>query len=305
MGFAIAKVLRKGDVRGKADKMKQMISAFIGVVLCGSIGWAQVLPEGGGARAGALGQAYTAVQADIWGGMYYNPASLTGLKKGTLGVDVEQRYGLSELFTGRAAVALPIGNSETGQTIGLGLSAFGFPNYQSMRLTAGYGIRAFDRLDLGVRLHYQNMTVTGYGTGSAFIADLGFVAKLNDQLSLAGRAQNVNQARLKTAVGEDVLASTFAAGFIYLPNKKTTVLLDLEKSELFPASLRLGVAYQFHEILEAQVGTHTQPLGWSGGFSVKKDSWNLNIAGRYHERLGFFPQVSLHWSWGKGGKDED
>ena len=257
-------------------------------------GWihGQILPEGGGARAAALGQAYTSVTGDIWGGMYYNPASLAGMESATFGADVEQRYGLSELLTARAAAALPWGE-ERAQAIGIGITSFGFQNYNAYRVSAGYAIEAFKAVTLGARLHYQGLTVTGYGSGGAFVADFGFVAKLGPELSLGGRVHNLNQARIKTNLGEDVLATTLAIGLSYQPNEKVLLAADVEKNEFSMASLRLGAEYELHPSLTARVGTHTQPLGWSGGIRVNTGPLNLDITGRYHERLGFFPQLSL------------
>lgn len=265
---------------------------------------AQILPEGGGARAAALGQAYTAVQGDLWGGMFFNPASLVGMESTAFGADAERRFGLSELLIARAGAALPWGEEGSEQAIGIGLTSFGFENYNAYRISAGYAISAFEVLQLGARIHYQGINVTGYGSGGAFVADFGFIANLNDEISLAGRAHNINQARMRTNVGEDILSSTLAIGMGYRPNSKVLLAVDVEKSEFSNASLRFGAEYKLHTAFTARVGTHTQPLGWSGGFSVHTGPLNLDIAGRYHERLGFFPQLSLSWNLNNASDEE-
>ncbi|MFK7969063.1 MAG: hypothetical protein AB8F95_01790 [Bacteroidia bacterium] len=266
---------------------------LLGLILISGMGiHAQVLPEGGGARAAALGQAYTSVRSDIWGGMFYNPASLVGIENPTVGLDAEQRFGLN---TGRLAVALPWGEDRV-QAAGLSFSTFGFENYSSYRISASYALQAFDAIQLGARVHYQGMNITGYTNGSAIIADFGFLARLNDELDLAGRIHNVNQARLRTNVGEDVLASSLAIGLGYHPNDKVFVGLDIEKNELADASLRIGVEYEIHPAITARVGTHTQPLGWSGGFRLHTGPLDLDFSGSFHERLGFTPQLSVSWA---------
>ncbi|MEZ4687833.1 MAG: hypothetical protein R3B47_17750 [Bacteroidia bacterium] len=239
--------------------MKQFVLILALVFGCGFGLKAQLLPEGGGARAAALGQAYTAVQGDLWGGLFYNPASLAAMEYSALGADGERRFGLSDLLTARAAGAFAWGEGRR-QGFGLGLTTFGFENYNTYRVSAAYGIEALENFHLGARVHYQALNVTGYSSGSAFVADLGFLAEITPELTFGGRAHNINQAKLNTSTGEDVLATTLAVGLAFRPNENVLLAVDVEKNELLPASLRLGAEYQLHPMIAARVGAHTQPL---------------------------------------------
>lgn len=275
--------------------MKHVVLFSLLVFFCGSGLKAQLLPEGGGARAAALGQAYTGIQGDLWGGLFYNPASLAVMEHSAIGADGERRFGLADLLTARAAGALAWGEGRR-QAVGLGITTFGFENYNSYRVSAAYAIEAVKRVHLGARLHYQGLNVTGYGNGGAMVADLGFLAEITPELTLGGRAHNINQARLSTTTGEDVLATTLAVGLGYRPNENVLLLVDVEKNELLPASLRFGAEYQLHAMVAARLGMHTQPLGWSGGFRFNNGPLDIDFAGRYHERLGFFPQIAVAWN---------
>jgi hypothetical protein len=275
--------------------MKHVVLSLLLIFFCGLGLKAQLLPEGGGARAAALGQAYTGIQGDLWGGFFFNPASLAAMEHSAIGADAERRFGLAELLTARAAGALAWGEGRR-QALGLGMTSMGFENYNSYRLSLAYAIEAAEKVHLGARVHYQGLNVTGYGNGGTIVADLGFLAEITPELTLGGRAHNINQARIKTTLGEDVLATTLAAGLAYRPNENVLLLVDVEKSELLPASLRFGAEYQLHTMIAARVGMHTQPLGWSGGFRFNNGPLDLDFAGRYHERLGFFPQVSVAWN---------
>jgi hypothetical protein len=281
------------------------VALFSALICCLGFGLkAQLLPEGGGARAAALGQAYTAIQGDLWGGLFYNPASLAAMEHTAFGADGEQRFGLSELLTARAAVALPWGEGKR-QAAGLGITTFGFENYTTYRASVAYAIEALESFHIGARLHYQGLNVTGYTSGGTVVADLGVLAKVTPELTLGVRAHNLNQARLTTAIGEDILATTLAAGLAFQPNENVLFAVDVEKNELLPASLRLGAEYRLHSMIAARVGMHTQPMGWSGGFRFNNGPLDVDFAGRYHERLGFFPQVSVAWNINRKDQEDE
>ena len=247
-----------------------------------------------GGRATALGYAYVGVRGDVWS-LAYNPAAITGGKGLQTGLYLEQGFLQAELSYGHAAATLPFfGN----QAAGIEISSFGFKGYRENMAALSYGITVLEKISIGAKFAYTNLNIPGYGTTGTFLMQVGVHTQLTPQLSLGMSAYNVNRAQFDTQGRQEVLPTLITAGLAYQPSDKVLIVVDVQKTELYPISFRGGIEYQLHRLLYARVGVSTEPLSFHGGMGLKWQQLSIDVAASYTELLGYTPRLSLQYRFG-------
>lgn len=253
-------------------------------------------PPGVGARAVALGNAYTAVPGDVWAA-FHNPANLAGISSLEIASFVEQRFFLSELAFGSAAVAYPFTEN---QAAGLAVSSRGFSGYRESSVGLAYGITLLDKISLGARINLANLAIANYGSTSAVFADFGIHYQFNSQIGLGASMANINQARISNSFGETApLPTTLSLGVSYQPTQQVLVVVDAVKQVDVPLSFRGGAEYEINELLYGRVGIGTEPLFLSGGLGIKWKGLKVDLALSYTELVQYTPHISVLYSFGK------
>lgn len=248
-----------------------------------------------GARAAALGHAFTGVRGDFWA-LYHNPAGIAGTEAIQLGLHVERRFLLEELNYGSAGVVAPFAEN---QAIGLQVGSFGFDAYRENQLALSYGITLLDRISMGVRANYAGINISDQGATETYFVDVGINTAINDQLSLGFQAYNVNQAKLPTQAFEEPLPQVFSLGLAYEPSEKVLLVADVHKDLDFATSYRGGVEYQAADFFLFRLGISNEPLTWNAGFGLVFGGYTLDAAFGFHERLGYTPYLSMSYQFGR------
>lgn len=252
-------------------------------------------PPAGGARAAALGGAFTAARGDVWS-LFYNPAALSSLTGPSAGFAYERRFALSSLNYASAAFAMPFAGN---QGAGLSLSSYGFSGYIESRAGLGYGITVLKIISIGASLNYFQVAVPDYGSASGLMADAGLLVKVNEQIHVGFNGRNMNRAQIRTLQGQEELPTVFNAGLSYQPTDKVMVLADVQKDVDHPVSFRGGIEYSPAEVLSIRAGVSTEPLSLTGGVGVKWKVLRFDLASSYTSRLGYSPYFSLTGLIGK------
>ncbi|MCI4671716.1 MAG: hypothetical protein MRZ79_26480 [Bacteroidia bacterium] len=269
---------------------------LLGLVISSQL-QAQVIfgPPSIGGRAAALGNAYTAVKGDIWSS-FHNPATLAGISNIEVGTYVEQRFLLSELTFGSAAIAYPFTDD---QAAALFVSSRGFSAYRESVVGLAYGITLLDKISLGARLNLANLAINNYGSVASVYGDFGVHYQFNSQIGLGASMSNINQAQVTNNFGEaSTLPTIISLGVSYQPTKQVLVLVDAVKQVDQVISFRGGVEYQINEILYGRLGFGTEPLYLSGGAGVKWNGLKLDFAMSYTELLQYTPHFSVAYTFG-------
>ena len=216
---------------------------------------AQFLKLGAGARAGAMGDAFTAIADDAFAA-YYNPAGLARLARPELG------GAHSALFQGVSyqslALAVPFARNEGRERVGteasahaVGLSIYylgvgdierrtgdstlpaGTFNSADSAYALSYAYSPNDRLSLGLTGKYINQTIDSY-SGSAMAADLGVLYRMNPQseriVTLGGSVRNIGNRIGYVASETDPLPTTVVIGGAVAVTKGFLVDIDLGKA---------------------------------------------------------------------------
>ncbi|MEM6629953.1 MAG: hypothetical protein AAF694_09795 [Bacteroidota bacterium] len=250
---------------------------------------AQTDPPSYGARAGALGHAFTGVSGEFWS-LYHNPAGIAEVSSLSAGLFFEQRFLLSELNFGSGGLVIPIFNK---QALGLQLHSFGFSAYQENRVSLSYGIAAFENFSIGVRANYNLFSIEDLGDANAFFVDVGLQARISPELTLGITATNVNRVRIKTQTLQEDLPTRVSAGLAYRPTEKVMFVADLQKDVNHEVSFRGGVEYAIAPSFYARVGAGNEPLTWSAGFGILFGPMSLDASLSHTEILGYTPTLSL------------
>ncbi|MBI3299312.1 MAG: PorV/PorQ family protein [Elusimicrobia bacterium] len=222
---------------------------------------AQFLKLGAGSRAGAMGEAYSAIADDVYG-VYYNPAALTRLTESQIAAaHAEHFQGISYDF---AAFAYPFGR-ETGHSRHvLAGSIYNLSIADIERRTAdtrapigtfeagdyaytlSYAYRAMPNLSLGVSGKLIHETIDSY-SASAYAADLAALYTIDDvfrgrPLWLSGVIKNLGT-DISFAGVTDPLPRGLVVGAGTRLSKRTKLAVDVTKYRDTNAFIGAGVEY--------------------------------------------------------------
>lgn len=292
----------------------------------GSAG-AEILQIGAGARASALGGAYTAV-ADDPDAVFYNPAAVAALPRsaslayqayvedvtlgsfsGALGAGRRFAFGAGLLFLDAGDIEEVVPDPtfggergrETGSTVGATEAA--------ARLAGAFNF-AQGRASAGVALGFLTSDLAGVARRAAFV-DLGAQARVGQRLSVGASLRNLgtgmssdemgdtplpSQARLgatyRRPIGAVYGAAAFADAVWGIEEETGGLALGVEGGLLPPdrsisAVLRLGATLGEGE-------GHLGRLRFGGGVAVR--GIGLDYSVQVFEYLGAIHRVGLRWS---------
>ncbi|MDD5302460.1 MAG: PorV/PorQ family protein [Elusimicrobia bacterium] len=255
---------------------------------------AQFLKLGSGARAGAMGDAFTAIADDAFSA-YYNPAGLARLQRPQLA------GAHSALFQGVSyqslAVVIPFGRGEGRERIetegnkhAIGLSIYylgvgdierrtgdstlpvGTFNSADSAYALSYSYAPSDRLSLGFTGKYIHESIDSY-SGSAMAADVGVLYRVNPHtekpITLGGSIRNIGNRIGYVSSETDPLPTTVVVAAAAALTKGITLDLDLGKSRDSNLYAALGAEGR-HSLTEGITGSIR------GGFnSSRRDNGGL------------------------------
>ena len=228
---------------------------------------------------------------DIWSSNN-NPAGLGYLKKWGAGFSYENQFLQSELSNKTALVTYP---TQSG-SFGLSVNQFGYSAYNENKIGLSYGQQLGKNIALGIQLNYLNTTIgEGYGSNSAISGNVGLIAQITDELSIAAMVVNPNKAKL--AEFTDERYPTFIKlGLAYEFSKKVNLVSEVAKDIDYNANVKMGIEYHAIEMFYLRVGYATSPALSSFGFGLHLDNFRLDVASGFDSNFGFSPQLSLSYS---------
>ncbi len=109
-----------------------------------------------------------------------NQAALAQIKSSAAGVYAERRFLLSELNNYTAAIGLTTNSGN----FGLKTNYSGFTDYNETQLGLAYGRKLGSKLDIGAQFNYNSIRISGgYGSSSAISFELGTILHVTDKLN--------------------------------------------------------------------------------------------------------------------------
>jgi len=275
-----------------------LVLALVGTVYAAGPGTtgANFLKIGVGARAVAMGEAFTAV-ADDSTSLYWNPAGLARVEGGEL--SAMYNVWFEGIGQGYVSAGFPL----LGGTVALGA------NYVSMgdlegRDESGNPTETFQASDLGISAGFAGRlgrfllglsggmirsTIAG-DTQSAFLVTLGGLVEISEGFSLGVVAQN-----LGTKLGEDSLPLILKAG-LALELGSFCLAVDIGKSQDSDLYYCVGMEGWIGNVVALRAGYRTgRDVGpsWTAGLGFKMDEFALDYAYVPYSNLGDTHRISL------------
>ena len=257
---------------------------------------ASFLKIGVGARAAAMGEAFTAVASDGTS-LYWNPAGLTQLKTKEISAtynswfeEIKQGY-LSLIFpTSRGTMGLGTNYVDMGKLEGRDVEGNPTGDFTATdtHVFIGYA-RKFKKSSWGLTLGWLQ-DVIKENKKNTFLANIGFLHPLNERLTLGIVTQNIG-----SKLGSDPLPLTFKVGAAS-KSKTLTLAIDVAKPQDDEIYYCLGVEWWLRNTLALRVGYKTNQdigEGITAGIGLKIRKTSIDYAYVPYGELGITHRVSL------------
>lgn len=255
-------------------------------------GWLPV-----GARSNSLANASVTI-ADVWA-YHHNPGALGELKQASVGASYENRFLLKEFQSQGVAYAQPLKYG----VLSVGAQFYGYKQFRTQRIGAGYSLKLANRFFAGVQLNYQGLQLNeNYGNRHSVTAEAGLQALLTDNWRLGFSVTNIGRARLNEYQDER-FSTNFRLGMSYSLSNKVLFLLEGSKTIIDKARIKAGVEYQAVKNFYVRAGIAGAPIEFSFGLGYKWKVISIDAGSSYHQLIGWSPHFSLTYTANKK-KDE-
>lgn len=241
---------------------------------------------GGGARAKALGGAFTAY-ADDYNAIVYNPAGLAQCKSAAVSFFYELPFGLKELGTTTAAFSFPFRYGGGGIMV----QQMGNNIYKESRYILSYGKDISDNIYLGASLKLLHLGIKNYGSAGVLGIDAGCIYNISDDLKLGMFVSNLNKPNIGRQKGE--IPGTYAVGVSKRILPEITFNFDVQKQGEYPVSIRCGTEMSLMKQFQLCLGFSDNPAAFAGGFGLDLNRVSIHYCISNHSRLGVTNQFSL------------
>lgn len=255
-----------------------------------------------GAVSSSVGNSYV-VGTDFWSAIS-NQSSLPLLEYPMIGIDYANQFMVKELSTKSFGAAIPTKFNGTASFV---VSQFGFKLFNQNKIGIGYAMRFAQKITGGIQLDYLHTKIADvYGSKGLFTFEMGLRYQINDQWNTAFHLFNPTRAKITEYIDER-LTTALAIGASYNPSEQILVMAQIHKSIEQKVSFSAGIEYAPVDQLFIRCGINTSKTYnlASFGVGVILQRLSIDVAGSYHQVLGFCPSSSLiyHFKTSKHEKD--
>jgi hypothetical protein len=218
-----------------------------------------------------------------------NQASLAQLKNSAAGAYGERRFLLSELNNYTAVIGL---RTSSGN-FGIKANYSGFTDYNETQLGLAYGRKLGSKLDIGAQVNYNSIRISnGYGNASAVSFELGTIFHITEKLHTGIQVNNPVGGKFGKDQQEK-LSSVYSLGVGYDASEKLLISVAVEKEEEQPVNVNAGFQYKFIPQLLVRAGMSSATSSAWLGLGLTLKSFRLDITTGYHPQLGITPGLLL------------
>ena len=227
--------------------------------------------------------AYSASQADPLS-FTANQAALAKINQVGAGVYGERRFLLAATSSYAAAFVLP---SRLGN-FGVALNYSGFKNFNENKIGLAYSRSLGTKIDIGIQFNYYSYRIPSYPSGSSVNLEAGVIMHLSDKLNAGAHVFNPVGGKLGK-LQDEKLATAYKFGLGYDASDNFFVGSEIVKEEDKPVNVIAGFQYQFARQFFVRSGMMSESSTVFAGVGVGFKNLRLDIAGSYHQLLGFSP----------------
>lgn len=238
------------------------------------------------AGAREVGLSYTTTATTGFWTSFHNQASLGFINKLSLGINQDNRFGLSELSNKTFGFILPTGHGSLGAVY----SYYGYTDYNRHSAGLAYGMKLGRMLSLGIQADlFSTRAITDYENTNELTCEIGALFKPFKGLTIGLHTFNP----LPNSLREFDMPTVITMGAGYVFSDIFLIAFDLESSSTGHNNLRMGMEYQAYGNFYVRGGLMTNPSGISFGFGYSGDIFQGNIGFITHENLGLTPSLSI------------
>ena len=246
-----------------------------------------------GGRAAALG-CTSVTQSDEWS-VFNNQAGLAWCKRFSAGIYFENRYLLKDLSQKAIAITLPAGRG----AFGVSFRHFGFSLYSEMNTGIAYGMRLTKSFSAGIQVDYLRLHVAdGFKDNSVFSCEIGLQFRAGEHLWLGLHVANPVPVKLSSATQER-LPVLMRFGLSWRITEGLHSDVEVEKDLVHKPAVKAGIEYRPAKSFHIRMGLLSNPATFTFGFGLEFGKLQFDIASSYHLVLGYSPQASVAYLFGK------
>ena len=204
------------------------------------------------------------------------------------GVQLNSIVELSDLSLG---IVIP---TRSYGTFGIGVSNFGFAEFNEQIIGLGYGRQLGGFLAIGAKLNLVSTGIQSFGRTNYGTVEIGIQSQVVDQVMFGFHIQSPVAV---TVVNNQVTPTKLSAGLSYLPTDKLSVTVEGSKYIDGDFTASLGIDYRIVDILSLRVGAATLPGTFSAGLALHlRNLYRVELGFSFHEVLGLTPGISVVYS---------
>lgn len=294
----------------KKHRIVLLLFIYLYITVCagaGSYGTESIFSIGTGARALAMGSAFSGL-ADDSSACFYNPAGLQNnerqqisflyypLLADTLYNSITYAYPILDF----GAVGLAIYRAGTQNIEIYDSSDFlqGTKNYEQYRATVAYASKINENFIIGVGVNvisFSLLNINAYGFG----ADFGLIYEPFSYISVAFVARNLVNPSLTLTTTEEDLPREYIAGIaIKLPVKPINIHLtsDIVLPEESDLRIKAGIELTGFDLLSVRMGYDGDAICFGGG--IKYSGVSVDYAYLVNEYFGGLSRFSVSYNFG-------
>lgn len=240
-----------------------------------------------GSRSNSLANASVTI-SDAWA-FHHNPGALGELKTMSVGVSYENRFLLKQLQSQGFVFAQPL---KVG-VISVGAQLYGYNQFRTQRIGAGYSLKLADFLYAGVQLNYQGLILNeNYGSNHSMSAEAGIQAIITPKWKVGISVFNLGRAKL-SSYQNDRYTTLMRIGTSYMVSDKVMIMAEAQKNVDFKTDFKGAVEYQAFKNFYLRLGASSAPIDFTFGFGYKWKVISIDLGTAYHQTLGWSPNFSL------------
>ncbi len=248
-------------------------------------------PSGG--RASGMGSA-TVAMSDFWS-VHNNQAGMAFCKEAAAGIYYENHFMVRELGCQSGAITIPCRYGVFGVNIGYSGDAL----YNTMNTGLAYALTFGSRFAAGIQLDFLRTHLSeNYGNRSMATFEAGILTKITEDLTFGAHVFNPVRTKLEE-YNDGRVPSVMNAGLCYTFSDILCITAEAYKNSDLPMEFLSGAEYKFFKNGIIRAGMATNPFRYSFGFGLVLNKLSLDISSTIHETLGYSPQCSLYYTFGK------
>jgi len=290
-------------------KRNVIFLALVAAILFSIEGYAVFESKPMGARAIAMGGAYTALADDV-SAIAYNPAGLSLIEDIEVNTFYTQLFGLSDLKQQLFSVAVPFSRYSKAKnpgTAGILYHSFGSDLLTEKTITFAYGKNISEDFMIGFNFNTYMLSIQDFGSTSVFGLDVGFmsrVKRVRRHFGFGTFLKNFNAPQVGKEFPKD-LSRELSIGVSYTPYEGATTTIDFSKEMLVNATnIKVGQEFLIGKNLALRGGIQFDPNRFTVGFGTKIKNLKFDYSFYSHAILPATHLISLSFKFPKGEKSK-